>query len=159
MSGWIDAVISPLKAAGDTAQRLLEIRDTVKFGEAIVKLQSDLLSAQHGALTAQGREATLLDELNQLKRRISDLEAWQKEQERYELTRLEPGVFVFALKLHMAVGEPTHCICQTCYQRGKKSILHSDERRNGIYHLICNECGTKLEVGCYVRPHMQEWAE
>jgi hypothetical protein len=75
MSGWIDAVISPLKAAGGTAQRLLEIRDTVKFGEAIAKLQSELLSAQRGALTAQEREATLLDEVMQLKRRNSELEA------------------------------------------------------------------------------------
>ncbi len=37
--------MSPLNAAGDVAKGLVDIRDLVKLGEAIIKLQAQILSA------------------------------------------------------------------------------------------------------------------
>lgn len=148
MSNWIDAITSPLKAAGESIKGLVEIRDHVKFGEEVAKLTSQILAALQGAVAAQTREAALLNEISDLKKALVELDAWETEKNRYVLKKLPPGVFVYTLKPEMAGSDlDHHHICQTCYQRGKKSILHSDEPGNGIYHLMCNECGTKLQVG------------
>jgi hypothetical protein len=147
MSNWIDAITSPLKAAGESIKGLVEIRDQVKFGEEVTKIYSQILAALQGAVAAQTREAALLNEISDLKRRLVELDAWETEKNRYVLEKLPPGVFVYTLKPEMAGSDPEHHICQTCYQRGKKSILHSGESGNGIYRLTCTECGTKLQVG------------
>jgi hypothetical protein len=147
MSAWIDAITSPLKAASETVQGLVQVRDQIKFGDAVIKLQAQILSAQQGASAAQAREAEMIEEIRVLKTRVTELETWEAEKQRYHLERLPPGVFVYSLKPEMVGTEPPHSICQTCYQRGKKSLLHADEPRNGIYHLTCHECSTELRVG------------
>jgi len=147
MSNWIDAITSPLKAAGESIKELIEIRDQVKFGEEAAKLYSQILAALQGAVAAQTREAALLNVISDLKRRLVDLDTWETEKNRYVLEKLPPGVFVYTLKPEMAGSDDEHSICPTCYQRGKKSILHSTASGNGIYRLMCKECGTKLEVG------------
>jgi hypothetical protein len=147
MAGWLDAIMSPLNAAGDVAKGLVDIRDTVKFGEAVIKLQGQILAAQRGAITAQARETEMADEIRSLRERVVKMEAWEAERDRYRLEELPPGVFVLTLKPEKANGEPPHKICQTCYQRGKKSILHAGEPNSGTYDLKCHECGATLQVG------------
>jgi hypothetical protein len=155
MASWVESIMSPLKAAGDMAQGLIEIRDTVKFGDAIIKLQAQIMSAYQGAATAQAREAATIEEISSLKRRVAELETWDAEKKRYQLDSLPPGVFVYTLKPAMAESEPMHHICQTCYQRGKKSILQADEHHNGVHHLSCNECGTQLLTGNFRAPRLE----
>jgi hypothetical protein len=149
---WADAIMSPPKAAGDVAKGLVDIRDTVKFGEAVIRLQGQILSAQQGALAAQSRESELGDEIRVLKARVAEVEGWEAEKKRYALEELPPGVFVYSLKPAMANGEPAHKLCQTCYQRGKKSILHAGEPSSGQYNLTCHECGVNLTIGTYQPP-------
>ena len=123
MSALIDAIASPLKAAGESLGKLVEVRDTVKFGEEVAKVYSQLMAANQGVLAAQDAKTELLGEISALKARISELETWEAEKQRYALQQLPPGVFVYALRQEAAASEPSHNICQTCYQRGKKSIL------------------------------------
>jgi hypothetical protein len=53
MSAWIDAITSPLKAASETVQGLVQVRDQIKFGDEVIKLQTQILAAQQGASSAQ----------------------------------------------------------------------------------------------------------
>lgn len=155
--GWADAIMSPLKAAGDVAKGLVDIRDTVKLGEVAIRLQAQILAAQQGALAGQSREADLLEEIRSLKARVAEAEGWEAEKKRYALEELPPGVFVYALKPDMANGEPSHKLCQTCYQNGKKSILHAGEQSMGQYRLRCHPCDTVLVVG-HFKPPMPAFA-
>ena len=159
MAGWIDAIMLPLKAAGDVAKGLVDIRDTVKFKDAVIKLQTQILSAQQGALRAQARETQMAEELRSLKAHVAEIEAWSAQKERYVLKELRPGVLVYALKPGMEGGEPPHQICQTCYQRGKRSILHADEQHNEVYRLTCHECGTQLQIGFVYPPSILDLIE
>lgn len=152
MADWLKAVTDPLKAASDLAQGLMDLRDVTKLGGVVVKLNAEIISAQRGALSAQQNEATMAEKIRELEAKIVSFENWDAEQKRYELQKLPPGVFVYALKADMAGSEPPHQICQTCYQRGKKSILQSDEPGNGIHHLTCTECKTELTVGHFSPP-------
>jgi hypothetical protein len=50
MSTWIDAITSPLKAASETIKELVQVRDQIKLGDTVIKLQADILSAQQGSV-------------------------------------------------------------------------------------------------------------
>jgi hypothetical protein len=151
-SSWIDAILSPLRAAADVTGGLMAIRDTVKFGEAVIRLQAEIMKAQQGAMDAQGREAELSQEIHSLKSQLEQLHHWETEKRRYALTELPPGVFVYTLRAGMEDGEPRHHICPTCFQRGKKYVLHANEPINGLQKLSCHECGTKLTTGHFPAP-------
>jgi hypothetical protein len=148
MTSWVKAVTDPLKAAGDLAQGLMDLRDITKLGGVVVKLNAEIIAAQRGALTAQQNEATMAEEIRGLKAKIVGLETWETEKQRYELQQRPPGAFVYALKSGMTNGEPSHDLCQTCYQRGKKSILQGTPETNMRYRVhLCPECKTTLAFG------------
>ena len=74
----------------------------------------------------------MAEEIRGLKAHVAEMEAWAVQKERYQLKELAPGVFVYALKPGMEGGEPPHQICQTCYQRGKRAILHADGQQKQL---------------------------
>ncbi len=141
------AGLGAFKAMFDTARGLKDIHDNAIRNAAIIELQEQMLSAQ-------AEQSSLVERARSLEKQLTELRAWEAEKKRYQLEELPPGVFVLSLKPKMAAGKPHHSICQTCYQRGKKSVLHADEKRNGIYHLTCHECGTKLIIGHFIRPSL-----
>jgi hypothetical protein len=149
MPSWIDSIMAPLHAASDAATGLVKIRDTVKFGEAVINLQGQIVAALRAASAAQQRETEMAGEISALKDQLTKMEAWEAEKQRYQLVQLPPSIFVYELKPESAAGEPKHYICQTCYQRGKKSILHGGEENSGVHLLQCHECGAKHQVGLW----------
>jgi hypothetical protein len=71
---------------------------------------------------------------------MAQLEAWETEKKRYQLTDYGRGTFAYALKPDAADGEPPHRVCANCYQHGQKSILqfsHSSDTRD---HFECAAC-------------------
>src|ERR1044071_2008400 len=140
MVGEIYAGIGAVKAAFEIAKGLKDINDATIRNAAIIELQEKILRAQE-------EQSALVDRTRELEQQLASFKIWETEKQRYQIRELPPGVFVYELKHDVAAGEPPHYICQTCYQRAKKSILHADEPRNGLHHLICHECGTDLRVG------------
>ena len=153
MTSLIDSITNPLKTAGETAQKLISLRDTAKFGDAIIELQAQIMAAQHGALAAQAREAAMAEEIRGLKTRMAELEAWDAEKQRYELTDFGSGTFAYALKPSMCGAEPPHRICEACYQKGHKSILQFQFKvATGQDKYACPACKTEFDLGEYRDP-------
>jgi hypothetical protein len=146
MATWLDSITSPLNAASEGIQKLIEVRDLVKFGDALGKLQAQILSAQQGALAAYAREATLLEEIGVLKKRVTELEAWDAEKKRYELVALAPNVMAYSIKAEMRGAEPPHYICANCYQVGRKSFLNQVVRGTNIDAFHCKTCDERLTI-------------
>ena len=143
------AGIGAFKALFDMAKGLKDIHDTTVRNAAIIALQDQILSAK-------ADQSALIERLHTSEKENAEMKKWHEDDKiRYQMEKLPPGVIVYTLRPDMAGGDPPHHICSTCYQRGKKSPLDSDEPRNGVYHLICNECGAKPEVGCYVQPQLR----
>jgi hypothetical protein len=136
------AGIAAFKTMFDQAKSLMDIHDANTRNMAIIGLQQQILSAQ-------AEESALLERVRALENENVELKKWDAEKRRYQLEMLPPGVYVYGLRPENAAGEPLHSICQTCYQRGKKSVLHASEPSNGIYHLQCHECGTRLRGGAF----------
>lgn len=148
----IAAALSSFKAAKDIAEAMIGLRDTAAFQSKLIEFQSKLLDANNAAFAAQDERSDLLARIRELETENIRLQEWDTQKRRYQLIELPPGVFVLSLKPEVAAGEPHHSICQTCYQRGKKSILHSDAPANGVHHLTCYECNTRLRIGRFIPP-------
>jgi hypothetical protein len=143
----IAGAASSLKTASEIVQAMIGLRDASVFQTKAIELQRQILAAQASALAAHSDQFALLQRIRELEEEVARVKAWEAEKQRYELQKMPPGVFVRVLKAEMTSGEPMHCICQTCYERGKKGVLNSTEPHNGQYDLMCNECGSKLTVG------------
>jgi hypothetical protein len=116
MPAWLDAITSPLKAASESVQKLIEIRDLIKFGDALGKLQAQILAAQQGALAAYERELTLLARVSQLEKEVASFDTWKREKQRYERKHLGWGAFAYMLKKAERGHEAPHWVCTNCYE-------------------------------------------
>lgn len=147
MVGEVLASLGAFKAMLDLAKGLKDINDATTRNAVAIELQEKILAAQ-------AEQAALVEAVRELKAQVVGFETWETEKQRYELKALPPGVHVYTLKPDMAASEPAHHICQTCYQRNKKSILDQGETRSDVYHLTCNECGADLKVGQFRPPRV-----
>jgi hypothetical protein len=154
MVSWYETIVSPLKTAGETAKKAMEIRDTVKFGEITANLYKQIMASYEAAISVKEREAQLIEENNALKKRIVELEANHARMESYELKTLPPGILVRAPKQGTEEARTPHYACETCYQRGIVAKLQSGEVRHGIVTLTCTECDAKLKSGHFQPPQV-----
>ncbi|MDT3669110.1 MAG: hypothetical protein ROZ37_02125 [Aromatoleum sp.] len=119
----IQGTISGLQVASDMAKGFLEVKSMAEVQGKVIELQSAILSAQSSALAANSDQAAMAEEIRRLREQLARAEAWNQEKQRYQLTALEPGVFVFALKKEAARIEPAHWLCARCFNEGTKRIL------------------------------------
>ena len=131
------AGLGSIKAAFDIAKGLKDIDDATRRNTAIIELQEKTLSAQ-------AEQSELIETIGDLKKRVTELETWEAEKQRYELKDIGTGRPAYEESKRNA--EPPHQICAACYQNGKKSLLQPS---TSMYskHLICPECKTDLIVG------------
>jgi formate dehydrogenase maturation protein FdhE len=141
--GSIQAAIGSLKTAGDIAKGLMDLKTTTEIQSKVIELQREILSAQSSAISAQDAQSALLQEKRALEAKMAEMEAWEDEAKRYELTSYGGQTFAYALKEGMEKGEPFHSICPTCYQKRTKSILqlHGTDAfgRKKMYCPVCQK--------------------
>jgi hypothetical protein len=66
------------------------------------------------------KNAALVEEVADLKKKIADFETWNTQKQRYSLYQPWVGASVYALKESASGGEPAHWICADCYEKGKR---------------------------------------
>jgi len=145
------SAFASLKAAGDIAKALVNLRDTTAFQTQLIELQGQILSAQSSALTAQTDQSVLLDRKRELEEEVARLKVWEVEKERYQLTNIRPpnapggNAWTYALKADADSAEPSHFLCANCYQEGRKSILQEEKRDVGMINVFfCQRCGAEI---------------
>lgn len=144
--GSIAAAVSSLKAAGDIARGLFDLKTAAEIQGRVIDLQSVILNAQSSAFAAQSEQMSLLQRLGELEKQVSRTEAWEVEIKRYRLRDYGQGRFAYELIAEAANGEPAHRLCPACFQLGKKSILqfkHGSAGSGGEYY-GCPGCQTQF---------------
>ena len=132
-----------LRSVAQAAQALTALRDEPTIAAQVMALNSAVVEAYSRALAAQTAALAQAGRIQELEERIERLERWEREKQRYELTRLNPGVLVYSLKPSKANGEPRHDICARCYEDGIKSILQPEPSAAGV-KLRCARCTTEI---------------
>jgi hypothetical protein len=145
MAAWLDAIMSPLNAAGDVIEKLIKTRDLVKFGDTFRKLLSEIIAAQRGVLEAAEREAALQARISELQKELTRFETWDAEAARYEMKTLSGDTFVMMLKPEARGAESPHWLCMNCFNDRKKSpFQYTPDIAAGRRAYQCHGCGSRI---------------
>ena len=142
----IATALTSLKSAGDIAKAMIGMRDDAAFKAKMIEFQAAIIEAQNSAIAANEERATLVERIRELEKQVADLEAWEREKQRYELVSLAPNVVAYAVKDALRGAEPPHYICANCLTGGKKSFLQQYVRGSAMDKYRCNGCGEDLAV-------------
>lgn len=121
----IAGAMNSLKIALDLLNGAKAARDTKLIGEALEQIRARLIEAQMLVLEAQQTISALLDSERELKRKLMELEEWEREKQRYEMIEFDPGRIVYRVKEAARGAEPVHYACPSCFQKGQKSIMQA----------------------------------
>ena len=143
----VSKTVSTLQSAYSLAKGIADLNEAHAIKVQIGELQAQILSAQESALRSQEREAALARQVDELEQRIAQLETWNAEKQRYQLTDFGEETFAYLLKPDMSEGEPTHRLCANCFEKRQKSILQyaHEDRGQDVYH--CLNCDNMFNFG------------
>jgi hypothetical protein len=141
----IAALFGSLSAAKDIAGGFMGVRDKTVVQEKVIELQGAILMAQQSAFGAQTEIAARDARIRELEAELFALRTWEAEKQRYRLTEVAHGSFAYLLKPEIQGEEPLHCLCSSCYQAGKKSILNCFLDSIGQTHFDCPLCKTEFK--------------
>jgi hypothetical protein len=142
----VQAAFTGLKTAGDIAKTFLSLNKIADIQAKVIELQSVILSAQGSALAAQNTQSALLERIRELEEAVAKVKAWDAEKQKYELKEVSPNSFAYVLKTEASGTEPTHWICASCYEHGKKSILQGQGNGWGVENFKCAECKGDIKI-------------
>jgi len=142
----IASLITSVKAAYDIAKGINSLKAEVDRNQSISNLLEILLSVQSDAFTMQVKQQELLQENDNLRKKIIEFEKWSETEKQYELKEIYSGVFVYAYKKPDDSEDPMHWLCTKCYKEKKASIIQlSNEVASGKYY-ICPTCKTEIHI-------------
>ncbi|MEN9375982.1 MAG: hypothetical protein RL710_1139 [Pseudomonadota bacterium] len=147
----ISLLLSSISGSIELGGLLVNERDRQKAAAIQSDLTEKLIQAQtqvSHVLAAIIEKDGLIQTLTQRNR---ELEASQSDRARYQLAKLGTvgDFFAYQLRAPGELGdrrdEPTHFLCQPCFDAGKKSVLLV-----GKYTALCSLCKTSFNVA--IRP-------
>lgn len=135
----ISVILQNLGIAQTMAGALLNERDRQKAAAIQVDLTEKILGAQAQLAQVMASIVEKDATIHRLSERNRDLEAAQREKERYGLHKVgSTGVLAYALRpsteLLERKDEPPHFVCQTCFDGGIKAVLQPHQ---GGRMLVC----------------------
>jgi len=139
--GTISAALTSLSLATKFVKGSLEkikdeaVREKVEeLLNAIIPLQSEIIALQEANLS-------YIKEIQNLEKKLREVEDWDKEAASHELKELSRGIFVYVKKPESGRTRPDVYLCANCFDSNhKKSILQMAGR--GYYR--CPSCKNDL---------------
>jgi len=155
-------MFTEINAAVQSAKALFEVvkanKGLAEYNEivaAVSEVNTKLMSATGVALASQEKQAALSDRVRDLEKKIMELENWNSESERYQLSEIGTSVYAFILKPGMENSEPQHKLCTACFGKRQKGYLNlSNKDGRGIFYK-CNVCG--VEICSFVHDYLQDY--
>lgn len=131
-----------LKVATGLGKAVMDLKIEGEVREKVIAMRDALLDAQQRMFEVQASQMEMTEKVRRLEEELAKYQGWEREKERYALTKTKVGTFVYQLKPDAANGEPQHELCVLCFNDGLKSIL---QRSNGIF-MFCQRCKSSLQV-------------
>ena len=116
-------------AIKEIAAALVQERDREKLAALKIELTDKILDLQTKLLEVQSAVILERETLRTAQERLREMEGSEREKARYELAKLGAVGDFFAYRLRPQselverASEPTHFVCQPCFDAGKKSVL------------------------------------
>ena len=153
------AALSSIKTAIEMVRGVHSLKTGTDINLAIISIQQTLLDAQSAALQDREKQMELLSTIAELSKRLDARNALEQDKGRYTLTEFPTGRFAYVLKPEAANGEPSHKLCTTCFNDGKKSILQVKQKHSGGESVICPTCKEALTLSPFPPIRMDQLME
>jgi len=142
----ITTALSSIKVANELVTLIFKTKVDSAVTQKAVELNSVILSLQSADLAIQAQNQGLLAENNRLKQELIDTKNWEAEAQKYSLTEIARGIFVYAINPDQLDGKPMHWLCTYCYEIKQKFTLQRGERHLAGDTYFCPNCKTELKV-------------
>jgi hypothetical protein len=119
----LQLAIASCKAAFEVLKLGVDARDDAKIKDATFEIQQKLLDVSTASIDLAGRLSKSETTCRNLERENAELQAKIKEKASYVLYELKPGCFCYKFKPDTSSIEPQHYLCQSCFDKGTKSVL------------------------------------
>ena len=150
----IGGITSSITAVKDIAEGLRTERDEALIREKTTALWQEVLKAREGLIAHNAALLQLQQEHFEAGEKLRKLEETARERGNYSLVHIGRGQWVYrsnvapqhpgAAEVTPAVTEPPHYLCQTCFDKGVKSVLQTRFERGVDIGLRCLSCGDTL---------------
>jgi DNA-directed RNA polymerase subunit M/transcription elongation factor TFIIS len=142
----IPTALSLLQTVTTLTKTIIDSKISSALREQAIESQSAIIQLQTAMMNMHAQYQTLLQEKNELKQQLIDIEDWNTEARKYSLEDIESGIFVYVLKPEEEATTPAHWLCPRCYYEKYKSILQrTGADSNGII-FYCQKCGNTLRM-------------
>lgn len=119
----ITGAAGALKTAVDIGRAAVDIRDNAKIGEAVVRMNEQLLNAQQSLFVHSAQLAELQQKYLEATQELTKVKETLAQRGRYSLFEIVPGQFVYRVDIrpesagagNPGGAEPEHYVCQPCF--------------------------------------------
>lgn len=136
------------KMATSVAGKLLELNNLIqdaKVKNAVIEITTKVLELQQKLSEAQGDYDKLMQEKRGLEDKLVAKQKWEDVAQRYQLKKIDGGMFLYELSMQYAGSQPPHYLCPNCFNKQTKSIMQVKNKGSGV--LSCHECNLELDFG------------
>jgi transcriptional regulator with GAF, ATPase, and Fis domain len=141
----VSAIITSIKATIEIAKGLKSSYDAHTIAQAQSDILEQLLAIRMDTLTLQEKHSTLINEKDELAKKLVQLEQWEKTESEYELQEINRGKFVYSPKNSQQSKKPTHWLCTQCWDDRKKSVLQANYHTESEAQYICPRCKLRFD--------------
>jgi hypothetical protein len=105
-----------------------------------IELTTVLMDAINALLFRDNMILNLQEEKREIKEKLKQMTEWNAEKQIYKLENLGRHAIVYIPKEEIALKQPSHYLCATCYNNQKKSFLQSfyNGNQNVLKCYCCN---------------------
>jgi len=140
--------LKSLKAASDIADGFSNLKTEAAVNEKVIELQNIILALQNQLFSFQSSYEELNQEKKELLSSISKMKEWEIEKDKFELTEINLGIFVYTYKQKENSVSDKHWFCANCFDsENKLSVFQNKKGGNNFYHVYsCPKCKNEIKV-------------
>ncbi len=139
-------MLTEMTAAFQSAKMIREFISASNSLSNKMELLAAVTEIQEKLFESQQQQMSFFKQLQTLEQEIKDIKHWKIEADRYALTELSPGVFVYRVREEMRGSEPIHMLCANCFQSSKKSILQCKYETSHGKVYVCHSCNAEIVI-------------
>lgn len=130
------AAISSVKATIAFVKGAKAAIDKMEIANQLSDICDRIIAAQSQTLALQTENLTLIQDKNDLNKKLIEFESWKKTESEYDLTEICHKRFIYVSKKSAESAQPEHWLCPNCWQQKRKSILQGKPDRQ----YMCPAC-------------------
>lgn len=137
----IAAGVTAIARTKDLLEAVKSITDQAKRDVALFEIRDQIGILQDCLAGAREKIDSLSEEKRDLKKQLAEIDEWNAEKSKYQLTKIRDGLFLPSYTPSDGDPTPAHWACPNCFSRKHVSILQEIHSRTSDYSCPAKECG------------------